>query len=175
MSRISVKELLGQPVAQFVVDASKRSPKQLFFYRPQMIRLPPLERLGPQGPVRVERSVKLLAIGAISIMVRVPFSVGSIEELVRFHDLQFSNGTWLYDEVRALASEVQRELRANLVRPWPSLNDEEAYTVFCLHGPLRTADGAISPAEAWLNENRRKVAALLTEETDPARLAVQES
>ena len=47
MTRTPVRELLGQPVAQFVVDASKRSPRQLFFYRPQMVRLPPLERIGP--------------------------------------------------------------------------------------------------------------------------------
>ena len=40
MMRQPVRELLGQPVAQFVVDASKRSPRQLFFYRPQMVRLP---------------------------------------------------------------------------------------------------------------------------------------
>src|SRR5215208_5360088 len=75
MNRLPVRELLGQPVAQFVVDASKRSPRQLFFYRPQMIRLPPLERLTARGPVRLERTVKLLPLGAISITVRVPFSV----------------------------------------------------------------------------------------------------
>ncbi|HSU65636.1 MAG TPA: hypothetical protein VLJ39_02085, partial [Tepidisphaeraceae bacterium] len=117
--RKPVATLLGQPVAQFVVDASKRSPRQLFFYRPQMVRLPPMERLGPQGPVRVERSIKLLPIGAISIMVRVPFKVNDIEELVPFHDLQFSNSNWLYDEVRALAADVQRELQPYLVRPNP--------------------------------------------------------
>src|SRR3974377_744834 len=61
MTRKPVRELLGQPVAQFVVDSSKRSPRQLFFYRPQMVRLPPLERIGPHGPVRVERAIKLLA------------------------------------------------------------------------------------------------------------------
>src|SRR4051794_33496131 len=75
MNRFPVRELLGQPIAQFVVDASKRSPRQLFFYRPQMIRLPPLERLGPCGPIRLERTVKLLPVGAISVTVRVPFSV----------------------------------------------------------------------------------------------------
>ena len=58
------------------------APKQLFFYRPQMVRLPPLERIGPSGPVRVERVIKLLPVGAISITVRVPFDVGKIEELV---------------------------------------------------------------------------------------------
>src|SRR5438046_3752837 len=75
MTRQPIRELLGQPVAQFVVDASKRSPRQLFFYRPQMVSLPPLERIGPHGPMRVERVIKLLPVDAISITVRVPFEV----------------------------------------------------------------------------------------------------
>src|SRR5437773_11032990 len=82
MTRQPVRELLGQPVAQFVVDASKRSPRHLFFYRPQMVRLPPLERFGPHGPVRIERVVKLLPVGALSITVRVPFNVPKVEDLV---------------------------------------------------------------------------------------------
>ena len=76
MVRRPVISLLGQPVAEFVVDASKRSPRQLFFYRPQMVRLPALERIGPQGPVRIERTVKLLPVGAISIACSVAFDVG---------------------------------------------------------------------------------------------------
>src|SRR5438874_12251706 len=79
MIRTPVRELLGQPVAQFVVDASKRSPRQLFFYRPQMVRLPPLDRLGPYGPVRIERLLKLLPVGAISLTPRLPFHVAHIE------------------------------------------------------------------------------------------------
>src|SRR5437016_11025725 len=90
MTRQPVRELLGQPVAQFVVDSSKRSPRHLFFYRPQMVRLPPQERIGPNGPMRMERVIKILPVGAISITVRVPFSVQQIEDLVAFHDLQFS-------------------------------------------------------------------------------------
>src|SRR5512135_1445264 len=90
MTRQPVRELLGQPVAQFVVDSSKRSPRHLFFYRPQMVRLPPLERLGPHGPVRVQRVIKMLPVGAISITVRVPFEVEHVEDLVVYHDLQFS-------------------------------------------------------------------------------------
>src|SRR5215469_17687273 len=105
MTRQPVRELLGQPVAQFVVDSSKRSPRHLFFYRPQMVRLPPLERIGPSGPVRVQRVVKLLPVGAISITIRVPFEVERIEDLVGYHDLQFSNGS-LHDEVRRLAEDV---------------------------------------------------------------------
>jgi hypothetical protein len=175
LARKPLSQLLGQPVAQFVVDASKRSPRQLFFYRPQMVRLPPLERLGPQGAVRIERSIKLLPIGAISIMVRVPFVVRDIDELVTFHDLQFADGTWLYDEVRALAAEVQKELKPYLIRPVETLTDEEAYTVFCIRGPLKAPDGSTCTTEEWLMRNRRRVAALLTEEGDPDRLSEQEA
>jgi hypothetical protein len=174
MNRFPVKELLGQPVAQFVVDASKRSPRQLFFYRPQMVRLPPLERLGPLGPVRLERTIKLLPLGAISITVRVPFSVASLEQLVSFHDLRFSDGTYLYDEVRALAEEVKNELRSYFIRPLDKLGDEEGYTVFCVNGPLSATDGSGIGAEEWLLTNRREVAALLTEEFDPSQLSDQE-
>src|SRR6476619_1121686 len=141
MTRQPVKELLGQPVAQFVVDASKRSPRHLFFYRPQMVRLPPLERIGPHGPVRVERAIKLLPVGAISITIRVPFEVEHVEDLVVYHDLQFSNGS-LNEEVRRLAEEVRRELRDHFIRPVENLAEEEAYTVFCIETPLMAQDGS---------------------------------
>ena len=98
----------------------------------------------------------------------------ALEELVAFHDLSFSTGTWLYDEVRTLAADVQRELQPYLIRPTPTLTDEEAYTVFCIHGPLKSGDGALA-AEDWLLENRRRVGALLTEEPDPGRLSDQEA
>src|SRR3954451_11878558 len=73
MNRKPVGTLLGQSLIEFQVGTSKRSPRQLSFYRPQMVRLPPVERIGPRGTLRVERSVKLLSVGAISVTVRVPF------------------------------------------------------------------------------------------------------
>jgi hypothetical protein len=163
MTRQPIRELLGQPVAQFAVDASKRSPKQLFFYKPQMVRLPPMERIGPYGPVRVERAIKLLPVGAISITVRVPFAVNHVEDLVVFHDLQFSNGA-LHDEMRCLAQEAVAELKSFYIRPHPQLIEEEAYTVFCIASPLLAQDGTRISAESWFQSHRRQVAALLTQE-----------
>ena len=174
MARLPVRELLGHPLAQFSVDASKRSPKQLFFCRPQMVRLPPLERIGPRGPVRLERVVKLLPVGAVSITVRVPFDVTRIEDLVAYHDLQFSNGA-LHQEVRHLAEEVCRELSPYLVRPIAQLAEEEAYTVFCIESPLQTKEGTPLSAEDWLKIHRREVASLLTQEPDVDHLSKQEA
>lgn len=169
-----IRKLLGQPVEEFTVGANKRSPRQVFFYRPQMVRLPPVERIGPHGAVRVERVVKLLPVGAISITVRVPFAVNRIEDLVVYHDLQFRNGS-LHEEVRNLAEETRRELAAHFVRPVPHLVEEEAYTVFCIESPLRSEDGTPLQSEKWLKANRREVAALLTQEPDIAHLSRQES
>ncbi|MBI4658590.1 MAG: hypothetical protein HY735_07030 [Verrucomicrobia bacterium] len=174
MSRQPVRELLGQPVAQFEVDASKRSPRQLFFYRPQMVRLPPVERIGPHGPVRIERAVKLLPVGAISITVRVPFAVGNIEDLVVYHDLEFSNGL-LNDEVERLAEEIRAELALFFVRPVRQLEEAEAYTVFYLAAPSRNEDRTTTKSEEWLALHRRQIAALLTQEPEIGRLSKQEA
>jgi hypothetical protein len=174
MSRVPIRELLGQPVAQFAVDGSKRAPRHLFFYKPQMIRLPPMERIGPQGSVRVERAVKILPVGAISITVRVPFSVRRIEDLVDYHDLEFTNGG-LPEEVRRLAEDVRQELAPHLIRPVAQLAPEEAYTVFCIQSPLTSAEGEGLSAENWLRSQRREVAALLTQEPDIDHLSTQEA
>ncbi len=175
LTRQPIETLLGQPVAQFVVDASKRSPRQLFFYRPQMVRMPPVERFGPHGPVRLETIIKMLPVGAISITVRVPFDVARVEDLVAYHDLKFSDGTYLSDEVRRLAEDVRRELQPRLLRPAAQLGDEEAYTAFCIQGPLSDRAGKPISAEQWMTANRRHIASLLTEEPDVEALSVQEA
>ena len=174
MTREPVRELLGQPVQAMELDADKRTPRHLFLFKPQMVRLPAIERQGPDGPVRLERTVKMLPVGALSITVRVPFEVNRIEELVGYHDLQFE-GTSLNREVRQLAEDIRNELRPFYVRPVEQLVDEEAYTVFCLEAPLTTPEGIVISAESWLEAHRRQVAALLTQEDDIRYLSRQEA
>jgi len=174
MSREPVTRLFGQPVKAFEFDKSKRSPKQLFFHRPQTIVLPPVERIGPEGSIWVDRVVKVLPVGAISITVRVPFAVDRIEDLVVYHDLQLKEGS-LNDEVRQLAEEVRRELQPYYIRPVPHLVDEEAYTVFCVEAPLTNDEGLTVGAENWLQAHRRQVAALLTQEGNVSDLSRQEA
>ncbi len=174
MTRRPLGSLLGQPVEEFSIDARKRGPRQLLFYRPQMVRLPPAERSGPHGTVRVERTVKFLPVGALTIAVRVPFEVQELKDLVGYHDLEFSDGT-LSEEARALALQAAAELRPNIVRPHKDLAPEEAYTVFCLavQGAGDHPDG--QRAEDWLASHRREIAAILTEEPDIAALSSQEA
>jgi hypothetical protein len=178
MQRRSPRELLGKPVTPFSIDASKRSPKQMLFYRPQMVTLPPIERETHRGRVTIQRCVKIVPVGAISITMRLPFEVDSLGDLVHYHDLQFTDGRSLADDVRALGEEVRRELLPLLIKPVAQITDVEAYTVFCIEGPLRrlSRDEEVSvSAEQWWQAHRREVAALLTQETDAARLSEQEA
>ncbi len=178
MQRKALHELLGQPVGMFQMDSSKRSPKQLFFYRPQMVRLPVLEKLGPNGIIRLERVVKVMPVGAISITVRTQFEVDDLRDLVDYHEFRFNDGSTINDDVRALGEQIRRELLPVLINPVPSISDVEAYTVFCIEGPMRKIydDGEIElAAEQWLQQHRRDVSALLTQEEDPELLSVQEA
>jgi hypothetical protein len=174
MTRQPVRELLGQPVAQFAVDPGKPGPRHQSFFRPQMVRLPSLERIGPHGLVRVERIIKLLPVGGISIAVRLPFEVARVEDLVAYHDIRL-NGALLHQEVRTLAEEVRRELAAFYIRPVAVLAEEEAYTVFCLNSQLSSGPASAVSAEAWLRDHRREVASVLTQEPDLAQLSQQEA
>lgn len=169
-----LKTLLGQPISEFGIDISRRSPRQLLLHRSLMVRLPPIERIGPQGLVQIARNVKLFQIGAISVTIRVPFSVDHFSELVNYHDLEFKSGS-LYDEVKELANQIHNELKPYLTRPVSKLQDEEAYTVFCINTPLLDSQMQPVSSEVWFKSHRRQIASLLTQETDQSILSKQES
>jgi hypothetical protein len=167
-------ELLGHQVIQFAVDSSKRTPKQLFFHRPQMLRFPPMEKLTTRGLIKLQWLVKLLPVGALSVTVRVPFEAGSVDELVDYHDIRFNDGRGIHDEARAIAEQVRAALLPYMVRPRSGLSDEEAYTVFCIETPDPTDEPQNFDADRYLKANRRQIANLLTEESDPQLLSDQE-
>ncbi|MGV3774822.1 MAG: hypothetical protein ACO1QB_18130 [Verrucomicrobiales bacterium] len=165
--------LLGQPVKQFNIDRTHRTPRHTNHFRPLMVELP-LEKRSIYGRQKtIERNVKLLPIGAISISIKVPFEVRSIDELVEYHDLKYGDAS-VYEEVRNLAEQLRAELAPYMVRPMEALAEEEAYTVFCIESSSLFHEGATS-AEEWLYDNRRQVASLLTQETDFESLSDQEA
>jgi hypothetical protein len=173
MKRQRVPRLLGQTVQDYAVGPSKPGPKQGFFYRPQMVVLPPTIYPGSLGPLEVSMTVKIFNVGAVSIRVRTPFEASSLAELVGYYGLSLTDRS-MEAEVIQVAEQVRRELEPHLVRPVPALGAGEDYTVFCLY-QLPATEREHRSAEAWLRENRRAVAALLTQEQDASRLSDQEA
>jgi hypothetical protein len=168
-----VPALLGQSGKQFSMAATRRMPKDPFFYQPQMFPLPDLPPVEPRSPGPVRGTVKLFPVGAFSIAVHVPFDVARLEDLVAYHDPRLASGP-LHDEVRAVAERIFQELRPYCVRPVKTLREDEAYTVFCVQAPLPEQEQGAG-AEAWLHAHRRLVAAILTQEEDPDSLSLQEA
>jgi len=166
--RGKISSLLGQTVTETTLDPDKRTPRQSFLYRSQMVNLSDLHLDVDRESRRVaaKRTVRLLPTGAVSITYRVPFVQKSLEDLVAFH-LPTFGGIDLADQARTLARQITDELGEICVRPNLNLPAEEAYTVFCL-------TNRPDAAEEWLHNNRRAVAALLTQEESPEELAAEE-
>ncbi len=174
MKRRPIAELLGQSLQNYSIGPSKRSPKQLFFYQPQMANLPIESRHINGEVVRIQRSIKVFNIGAISIQIRVPFQVEKIVDLVGYHELKFAQGS-IEDEVKLLAERAKQELEPYCVQPVSNLTQIENYTVFCLHDLPHNEDCSRFQVEDWLKTNRLEVAGLLTEEANTAYLSEQEA
>jgi hypothetical protein len=172
MKRERLQKLLGQPIKEYSVGASRRSPKQWFFYRPDVVSLPGIEKVTHRGLVHISRAVKVFSIGAISIQVRVPFEVDKLQDLVSFYELRLGDKS-LDEEIDYLAEEIRIELEPFCIRPASQLGKAETYTIFCVYDiPIR--DESTGRAEDWLVANRRQIGALLSQEPDAARLSEQE-
>ena len=174
MKRRPISELLGQPVQNYHIGPSKRSPKQLFFYSPQMVKLPPEEQQIKGSVVQIQRSIKVFNVGAISIQLRVPFEALKIEDLVGYHELKFT-GSSIEDEAKQLAEEAKRKLEPYCFKPVSQLSQIENYTVFCLEDLPHKDDCSDFQAEKWLNTNRNHIAGLLAEEANARFLSEQEA
>lgn len=168
-----VNRLLGFPVDELNLEASRRAPRNLLVHKLRVVQLPPQAAAGPDGPWSLATTVKLFPIGAVSIALRARFIARSLADLQRYYDHTPGPGS-AASVARRLASAIQDELRAHSVRPVEQMMDEEAYTVFCLDGPQRAESGEPVRGEAWLESRRREVAGLLTRES-AVRLSRQET
>ncbi len=169
MKRTAFPNVLGQKAEEYLIGPSKRSPRQLFFYRPRRVRTANLLVKTPAGNVEISRIVKIFGVGALSIQIRMPFTVDSLAQLVEYHDMQIDGGS-LEKHATALAGQIVEELRESLIKPVEQLEPAEVYTIFCID---KLPDN--QKAADWLNNNRRQIAALLTQEHDAAALSEQET
>lgn len=173
LRREPVQSLLGHQLTTVRVDRSRPGPARIIDYSPQALRLPPQRRRGPRGEVDVRWSITMLPVGALSVTVRVPFTAGSLDELLAYHDLTL-DGRPLTAEITDLVERARAELRPVSIRPHERLGEPEVYTVFCLATSARRGDPMHLATGPWLEANRRVVAALLTGERDADHLSAQE-
>ncbi len=139
-----------------------------------MVTLAPSQRQSSQGTVELAEAIKLFNVGAISVQIRVPFAVDSINDLVAYYDLKLNDRS-IDAEVLAVVERVRKEIEPYLIRPAADLGPPEDYTVFCIHQVPTHPGSPPVRSEDWLLRNRRAVAGLLTQESQAQRLSEQEA
>ena len=166
MRREVLKTVLGRPVEPWLPAHDHRMPRQSFFHRPQIVRLPAVDSVLPGGGTALmERTLKILPVGGVSLALTAPFSVERLEDLVAWHEPPPVGSAAM---VRQWVGMVMEDLRETLIQPVATLEEAEAYTVFRLDPETGLE------AQGWLEQHRREVAALLTQERDPERLCETE-
>lgn len=172
LQRQKLNTLLGHPVVDINLDSNKRTPRELFLYRAQMVQLPPMFIDVENKRVEAKRTLRLLPTGAVSVKFKIPFTGKTLRSLTSYHTPTFGPVD-LQQEARKLAKTVQEELGEACVRPNLDLPAAEAYTVFCIHHTPNEA--GVANLRKWLQENRNQIAALLTQEERPEELSEEEA
>ena len=150
-----VKDVLTGMPYTFEVRTDHTFPKDVPLYRPLAIEPPGFACSIGGSPVRL--LVRLYEVGVVSIAMRVPFAVDTLRALAPYHHPLLDDGRTLDRVAHDLCADACRSLRDAMVQP-SGPTEPEAYTVFC------AADlGGVVDTSAWLAENRRAVAELLTE------------
>ncbi len=167
--------LLGRPLVPHQIGPAKRGPRQHLLQQVHAARLEPVALTTPGGGVvTAQQMVKVLPIGAVSIMLRVPCAVASLRDLARYQEPAFAQEV-VHRHLVSLGGRIHAELAGYAVRPASGLPEGEAYTVFCLQPPDCGLDGAPFLTEPWFERHRREIAGILTQEKDGSLLSAQEA
>ena len=151
-----VQEILSEKPFPFEIRMDRTLPKDMPLYKPLAIEPHPLPAQLHGAPVRL--LIRVYDVGVVTVMLRVAFEVGTLAELMPFHNPKLENGLTLDAAALKLCAEVCDSLRDLMVGPTEFPPPPEAYTVFCL-----TVLAGVDDVNRWLGDQRREVAGLLTE------------
>ncbi|MFA6568829.1 MAG: hypothetical protein WCS96_11505 [Victivallales bacterium] len=172
---VKIEKLLSGSAELHKIGRLKDTPRHFPVYRPLSIQVDCASIEGPSGPVRLSASVKIFAIGAMSLKIRVPVNIGKISDLLPYRNLKFNDGSDMEQRVMEMAVKVFDSVKEGLDTPVAELPSPEDFTVFCIGTPIIDAGGeADMDSESWMRKNARGVAGLLVGESDPSRLSSQE-
>jgi len=158
-----VQEILSEKPFPFEIRMDRTLPKDMPLYKPLAIAPSPLAT--PLHGAPVQLLVRVYDVGVVTIMMRVDFTVGVLEELLPYHEATLDNGKALAEVARELCAQVCSSLKDFMIGRADFEMIPEAYTVFCVQDLNGSRD-----VNQWVSENRRAVAGLLSE-TEPARLS----
>lgn len=154
------------PAGEAAVRPEKAAPRDLPAERSICVSLPEVRA----GGLAIGVSANLFQFGVIALTLRYRAAGAKLLDFASHHDPKLEGGETLNSIARRSLDGLMDRIRAGLKRPRISPEQPEAFTVFRFTPEeVGMADGA-----AWLTQNGRDVAGLITGEADPGRLSAME-
>ncbi|HKZ23303.1 MAG TPA: hypothetical protein VJ224_02760 [Thermoplasmata archaeon] len=158
-----IKRTINMPFLSGRIPSERAAPRYVHFAQPLLVMVDQRSLDTTLGPITATIAAKLYGVGALSVVVRMPFEAASLREVKPFASLRIQG-----PERKETLDEYCVRLVARLVEDLvPFLHDTydlkvdpEPYTVYCIsvsEVPVRTF------TEAW----RREVTALLSNDPRP--------
>ncbi|MBN8218352.1 MAG: hypothetical protein J0L75_17035 [Spirochaetes bacterium] len=169
IQREALKSVLGSPLVPFTLEPNRRNPASLLKEGVWVANLPPFSIQTPGGMAAAACQVKVFAMGALSLTLRVPFSVEKMGDLVAYHEPSIHQRS-IHEHAHEVASSVFADLKPILLQPVQALLADEAYTLFFLDAAALSERDTLE----WFRRERANIGALLTQESDPEALSVEE-
>ena len=151
-----VQEILSEKPFPFEIRRDRTLPKDVPLYKPLAIEPPPLQSQLHGASVRL--LIRIYDFGVVTVMMRATFETNALGDLMRFHNPKLDDGVTLDRTAMSFCAKVCESIGDSLVGRTEFPPQPEAYTVFCI-----TELGGVKDVNAWLVEQRREVAGLLTE------------
>ncbi len=171
-----IEKFLSGSAELHKIGRLKDTPPHFPIHRPLAIQIEDVSIDGPLGPMKFSASVKIFAIGAMSLKLRIPVTFDKISDLLPYSNLRFRDSSGMEKSVMDTARKLFSSITEGLDAPVQELGTPEDFTVFCISTPVTDSAGSDGDmdGESWLRKNAREVTGLLVGETDPSRLSSQE-
>lgn len=149
------------------IEPGKSAPAYVQLVRPLTLRYAPRKVETTHGAFDVSIEAHVYAIGAIAVVMRMPFRFASLAELNAASHLRPREGPNFEGMARELVATLESRLRPALVETYDAEVDPEPYQVIVLTETDK-------PARELFLEERQALAGLVAGERAPTRLSADE-
>ena len=157
------RKQLGAPAAE-TAGPTKSAPSYVALPRPLSLPMGTREVATDQGPLQVGVEARVHGIGAVSVVLRIPFTVPDLAGVNALTFARPADGSTFESLARGVAQDVGDRLRPALVETYAATVEPETYLVVVL---TQTPE----PAQELLRAHRKTLAGLVTDERRPERLS----
>ncbi len=157
--------------AAFTPDADaapiKTAPQYIEFGRPLSFRLGERVLVTDRGAIPVLITARLYAIGAVSVTLRIPFELDTLDDVIRFSHLRLQGGAPLKTIPHEIADVFRNTIEPSIIETYPVTIEPEGHLVVVLTETDESAG-------RLLETERSTLAGILAGETNSARLSREE-